>query len=156
MTFVKKHLYTALSSLVIRPLAQEFSGLLDSKLGLLDCKLESLRSDVSGQLTKFGVELSSVRKDVARLATQQGHLFEIAAEDGLQGQFAGAGPPRNLRRAEDVAAVLTLEGDPLLPTAMLLAYALHFKVWLDARALKTVVFAQRAAVEQRRACRSLV
>mgnify|MGYP001807405960 CR=1 FL=1 len=57
----------------------------------------------------------------------------------------------------DTAAVLTLGGDPLLPTAMLLAYALLFKVWLDARALKTaVVFAQRAAVEQRRACLSLV
>eukprot|EP00198_Chlamydomonas_reinhardtii_P010781 XP_001700118.1 DNA polymerase eta/iota [Chlamydomonas reinhardtii] len=84
-------------SWIIGPLAQEFSGLLDSKLGLLDSKLESSRSDVSGQLTKFGGELtkfggelSSVRKNVARLVTQQGHLLEFAAKDVLQGQFAGA------------------------------------------------------------------
>ncbi|KAG2439304.1 hypothetical protein HXX76_004663 [Chlamydomonas incerta] len=124
---MKKHLSTAVSW-IFRPLAQEIHGLLDSTLGDLGSKL---RHDVSGQLTKFGGkltefggELSSVRKHVARLATQQGHLFEIAAIAGLEGQFAGAGPPRNLRRAEDVAAVLTLEGDPLLPTANLLAYAL--------------------------------
>lgn len=97
MTFMKKHLSTALRSWIIGPLAQEFSGLLDSKLGLLDSKLESSRSDVSGQLTKFGGELtkfggelSSVRKNVARLVTQQGHLLEFAAKDVLQGQFAGA------------------------------------------------------------------
>ncbi|KAG2429164.1 hypothetical protein HYH02_014099 [Chlamydomonas schloesseri] len=148
MNFVKlplEQLSTAFRRIFIGPVIQGFSELLDSKLGPLGSKLESelntfrselntfrselntFRSDVSGKLAKFGGDLSSVRKDVGRLASQNGHLFELSVRGVVQEQLPGAGPPRNLHRAEDVAAVLTLEGDPVLPNAMLLACALLFK-----------------------------
>lgn len=142
--------FTTLRRVFFLPPAQSIDAILDSKLKLLRDDNSGQFSNFQGQFTNFQGQFSnfqgqiqdqlnlhftdvqkqftSLHEDVARVSRQQDYRTEIAASAVLHRQFHTAGAPRTLRRAEDVAAVLILDGDPLLPTTMSLVDALLHKV----------------------------
>ncbi|PNW76430.1 hypothetical protein CHLRE_11g467579v5 [Chlamydomonas reinhardtii] len=141
--------FTTLRRVFFLPPAQSIDAILDSKLKLLRDDNSGQFSNFQGQFTNFQGQFSnfqgqiqdqlnlhftdvqkqftSLHEDVARVSRQQDYRTEIAASAVLHRQFHTAGAPRTLRRAEDVAAVLILDGDPLLPTTMSLVDALLHK-----------------------------